>query len=326
MNPELSPAPVRILIIDDSPSAIRILSQIISGLGVVHFATGPEDGLRMAAELRPDLILLDVEMPSMNGYELCRVLKADAELSESPVIFVTSHRDSSHEVEGLEAGAVDFLSKPLHEAIVRARVKTHITLKRHTDALHRLATRDALTGVYNRGAFDNQIEDECRRHQRNGASLGLALIDIDHFKGYNDLYGHIQGDSCLVAIAHQLQAVARRPGENVARYGGEEFVVILPNTDLEGAQIFGERLCEAVRILCIEHGACDYEGIATISVGVAAGKPTGQLCGRRLVAMADKALYRAKSTGRNRVCVATNADGNAVEGLDCIVRHNGTRA
>lgn len=302
---EISDAPreTRILIIDDSPSSIRLVSHFVRDMAHVHFATDGESGVRMARDLLPDLILLDMEMPGLDGLETCRLIKACKELHDVPVIFVTAHDGADHEVACLSAGAQDFIAKPLAEPVVRARVRTHLTFKHQRDLLQQQAMRDGLTGIYNRRAFDERLALEFRRHRRNPASLGLAILDIDYFKAFNDLYGHQAGDACLCQVAHTVEACARRPGEMAARYGGEEFVVILPNSGVSEAVQFAEYVLEQVRALRLPHEAAQA-GIVTVSIGVAAVRPSGEDSTERFLASADAALYRAKTAGRNRVCVA----------------------
>jgi PleD family two-component response regulator len=191
----------QILIIDDSIEVIRSLSALLSDKAEILFATSPEKGIYIANKIRPDLILLDVEMPLMDGFEVCRRLKSDPITCDSVVIFVTGHSNSEHEVAALHAGAIDFLSKPLVPAVVRARVQTHLSLIEKTKLLTRLAKYDGLTGIYNRRYFDTQLSEELRRHQRQSISLGLAIVDIDHFKDYNDGYGHLRGDRWWRATA-----------------------------------------------------------------------------------------------------------------------------
>lgn len=291
----------RILIIDDMASNIRVLSHILHEQAEIFFATSGAAGIAMAREKMPDLILLDVEMPGINGYEVCQQLKADLSLAQSPIIFVTGHTSIQNEIRALEAGGVDFITKPLNPPVVSARVKTHLTLKRQSDILRAQANLDGLTGIYNRRSFDQKLAEECRRHRRYGVPLALAMIDVDHFKLFNDLYGHQEGDNCLQQVAATIQSCAKRPGEMAARYGGEEFAVIMPASDLESALKFGEMLCDRVRQLAIPHQGSAAYGIVTVSVGVASLQPRDDEAQQHLITTADMALYMAKSAGRNRV-------------------------
>jgi diguanylate cyclase (GGDEF)-like protein len=261
-------------------------------------------GLELAAQSAPDLILLDVMMPDMDGYETCRRLKADPLTRDIPVIFVTALNNAEDEAFGLEVGAVDFISKPLNSAVVRARVRTHLTLKYQADLLRSMAFLDGLTGIANRRQFEEALQREWRACLRTGTSLALAMIDIDHFKSFNDTCGHVAGDACLRAVAGILHNDMSRPHDLIARYGGEEFACLLPDTDLEGARVKAEQLRHAVQSLGIPHEASGTAPVVTISVGLETFIPTDELTPERLVAAADAQLYKAKHAGRNRVCCA----------------------
>lgn len=293
-----------ILLIDDSPDSIRLLSGFVRDLARVIFATSGAAGIALARSRHPDLILLDVEMPGLDGYQVCRQLKDDPQTQRASVLFVTSHHSSFHEVAAFDAGAVDFLSKPLTPAVVRARVQTHLTLKRQSDTLQRLAMLDGLTGIHNRAYLDEQLDLEWRRHQRQQMALGFALVDIDHFKLFNDHYGHQEGDLCLRRVAQTLAASSRRPGEFTARYGGEEFALLLPGLTGGALQRTGDRLCEQIRQLDIPHGRSLTAPVVSVSIGLASVMPTRDALPTLLVGLADKALYQAKLAGRNRAVVA----------------------
>lgn len=289
-----------ILIIDDDIQLIRLLSQIVKDFGRVLFATSGEEGIAIAKEHKPDLILLDVGMASMDGYEVCRRIKEDEITSHIAIIFVTANSGMENEVACFDAGAVDFISKPLNPPVVQARVRTHLRLIRDSAALEMLAQHDALTGLYNRGYFDKAIEAEYKRLQRHQLPLGIALIDIDHFKNYNDTYGHIAGDAALKAVAEALQQATKRPGELVARYGGEEFVALLPQVDEAILTQYGQMICEAVLALRLPHKASATAEFITISVGLSLGVPAMFSSAKELTEHADRALYLAKEQGRNQ--------------------------
>ncbi|MFC5697998.1 diguanylate cyclase domain-containing protein [Pseudomonas sp. GCM10022186] len=303
--PELHAEANLILIIDDSADTIRLLSGMLKDQGQILFATSGEMGIELAQSRQPALILLDVEMTGMNGYEVCAALKADPATRDCAIIIVTAHTGMGSEIRALEAGAVDFITKPFNPPVVRARVQTHLRLQQQTSMMRQLANRDGLTGLYNRRCFDEVLTQEFERHRRQHLPLALALIDIDHFKAYNDHYGHPQGDVCLQRVATAIDTVARRPGELVARYGGEEFVIILPHSDAHGARKYGEQLCEVVRNLQLAHQASETAAMVTISVGVASLVPTVESTTLQLIALADQALYQAKVAGRNRAIVST---------------------
>ncbi|APC19143.1 hypothetical protein BLL42_00320 [Pseudomonas frederiksbergensis] len=294
-----------ILIVDDSVDTIRLLSGMLKDQGQILFATSGETGIRLAQERQPQLILLDVEMPGMSGYEVCAALKGDPSTSGCAVIVITAHTGVDSEVAALASGAVDYITKPFNPPVVRARVQTHLRLQQHNQLLLQLANRDGLTGLYNRRFFDEALAVEFERHRRQKMPLGLILIDIDHFKAYNDHYGHQGGDECLKRVSAAIGATTRRPGEVVARYGGEEFVVILPHTGTDDLQKHGEWICKQVRSLNLEHQSSATASSVTISAGLACIVPNQSDSMQQLIAAADQALYQAKSTGRNRAVMGT---------------------
>ena len=300
-EPERKP---RLLVVDDQPTNIQVLYRVFADDCQVFMATSGAQALATARLEAPDVILLDVMMPEMDGYEVCRQLKQDSATRDIPVLFVTAHHEAQEETRGLEMGAVDFITKPINPAVVRARVRTHLTLKRQTDVLKHLVFIDALTHTFNRRYLDEHLSDEWGRAQRTGQPLGLLLADVDFFKQYNDLYGHQRGDEALRLVAQALQQAALRPGDVVCRYGGEEFAVLLPDTDLEGALKVAQRMKKAVRDIAVAHSASRVADVLTISAGVAVRTPTSQGDVQALVALADAQLYRAKTQGRAQVCAA----------------------
>ncbi|WP_043634647.1 GGDEF domain-containing protein [Chromobacterium haemolyticum] len=293
-----------ILIIDDSVTNIKIMSSLLADKAPIIFAMTGRAGIDAARRHQPLLILLDVEMPEVNGYEVCRRLKEDASTVDIPIIFVTSHQDAQHEIQALEAGAVDFISRPLNFPIVRARVHTHLTLKKQADLLKQLANCDGLTQLYNRRYFDKQLEVEWLRHLRQRQSLGLAMIDVDDFKKYNDTYGHLEGDACLQRVAQGLLSSTQRSGELVTRYGGEEFAVVLPGTDEAQACQYGEWICHKIRSLAIPHEGITSRRVVAVSVGIATCIPSKHESPSHLVKQADVALYQAKQGGRDNYSLA----------------------
>ena len=293
-----------ILIIDDSPHVIRLLTALVGGQAVVHFAKNGTEGIMMAKKLLPAVILLDIDMPGMNGLDVCRELKKDPDTQDSAILVVTGHNNDTMEIAALEAGAVDFIGKPVNGPIVQARVQTHLTLQKQAAMLRQLAHHDGLTDLFNRRYFDESLEAECRRHRRQNQTLGLAFVDIDNFKLYNDHYGHLLGDDALKLVANALQRAARRPGEVVARYGGEEFAMILPNVSKDDLMVFGLRLCEHVRQLVIPHDYCTSASVVTISVGLTCQIPSALDAPNQLMKAADGALYSAKAAGRDRAVMS----------------------
>ncbi|KAA0982652.1 diguanylate cyclase [Pseudomonas sp. ANT_J12] len=292
----------KLLIVDDQPTNIRVLHELFREDCDVFMATSGEQAIGLCRLQLPDLILLDVVMEGIDGHEVCRRLKADPATQGIPIIFITAQQQESDEVSGLELGAVDFISKPINPTIVRARVRTHLTLKLQNDLLRSMALMDGLTGVANRRKFDEDILADWRQCYRERKPLSLVLVDVDFFKRYNDQYGHQAGDGCLKSVAHELSLTVRRPYDLVARYGGEEFACVLPNTNLAGAVEMAERMQERIRALGIEHSASDVNSVVTVSLGVATVTPTGDLTISALIEAADKQLYRAKIAGRARVC------------------------
>ncbi|RYY84855.1 MAG: diguanylate cyclase, partial [Comamonadaceae bacterium] len=225
----------RVLVVDDHDINVRLLQATLDAEHDVQVATDGEQALAACRLQAPDLVLLDVMMPGMDGFEVCRRLKADAATRDIPVIFITALGDEQAETKGLGAGAVDFISKPIRPRVVRARVHTHLTVKRQADLLRSLVYVDGLTGLCNRRSFDESLARECGRATRAGSPLSVALVDVDLFKRYNDHYGHQAGDDCLRRVADAMASCLQRPGDVCARYGGEEFAWVLPDTDLEGA-------------------------------------------------------------------------------------------
>lgn len=321
--------PQQILIVDDDSDSIRALSRILAGIGKLRFATTGEDALASIRALQPDLVLLDAQMPGINGFQVCEAMKAYPVLAAVPVILVTSHGGAAFKEEVLRAGAVDFICKPGHPALVRARVMAQLGFKRRSDALRVVSATDLLTGAANRRRFDELLDGEFRSAQRHGRPLALLLIDLDEFKRYNDLYGHPAGDTCLRRVADAVAAARQRGGDVLARYGGEAFALVLPDTGRTGAEHVAPRVLDRVAALAIPHEASSVALQVTVSIGigiydhhsaawiddrrasdVAAPAPSdaGIACGRLLRA-ADRALYAAKAGGRARLLgIAAAAD------------------
>ena len=294
----------KLLLVDDQPINIQVMYQAFAGDYQVFMATSGAQALAICQENPPDLVLLDVVMPGMDGFEVCTRLKAEEATRHIPVIFVTAHSDQAQETHGLSLGAVDFIAKPINPAVVRARVKTHLTLKFQSDLLRKLVFLDGLTGVFNRRYFDQQLGMEWGRSARSGAALSLIILDVDCFKPYNDRYGHQAGDDCLRLLANTLKSALKRPADLVARYGGEEFVCVLPDTPFDDAMAIAQELESKVRQLQLQHESSTVAKWVTISLGVASRgegtqTPDG---GQALLKLADAQLYEAKQTGRGRAC------------------------
>ncbi|MBF0549772.1 MAG: PleD family two-component system response regulator [Deltaproteobacteria bacterium] len=291
----------KILIVDDEPADVRVIYELLRNDYEVFFAVTGEKALAMAESEQIDLILLDIMMPGMDGYEICRRLKGAHRTKDIPVIFITAKITEKDEVRGFDLGAVDYITKPISPTIVRARVKSHIQLKLYRDILENLSATDGLTGIPNRRRFDEFLEAEWRRSVRSGSYLSMLMIDIDFFKPYNDHYGHLAGDECLKQIGRALTKTVKRSADLMARYGGEEFACILPETNSVGATVVGGKLRDRVATLGIIHEYSSIAGHVTISLGVATMIPLINLLPMSLVRAADELLYQAKRNGRNRL-------------------------
>ena len=300
--PMAHPSRPKLLVVDDQPINIQVLHQAFAADCQVFMATTGEQALQVCRDKQPDLVLLDVVMPGMDGFEVCRQLKADPTLRHIPVIFVTAHDDAEQETMGLDLGAVDFIAKPVNPKVVQARVRTQLTLKFQADLLRQLVFLDGLTGVYNRRYFDQQLALEWARSARAGTPLSLILLDIDFFKRYNDFHGHQAGDDCIKQVAATLKGSLRRPADLVARYGGEEFACILPETAFDDAMDLAKQLQQHVRDLGIAHAGSDVAPVVTVSLGVAAREGAINGSASELLGLADAQLYLAKSGGRARSC------------------------
>ena len=294
----------KLLVVDDQPINIQVMHQVFGGDYQVFMATSGPQALAICKANPPDLVLLDIVMPGMDGFEVCSSLKADDATCNIPVIFVTAHTDAAQETHGLGLGAVDFIAKPVNPAVVRARVKTQLTLKFQSDLLRKLVFLDGLSGVYNRRYFDQQLGIEWARSTRSSFPLSAIMIDVDHFKLFNDRYGHQTGDDCLRQIAVALKVCLKRPGDLVARYGGEEFACILPDTPFDDAMCLANDLERKVRALAIPHESSSVAKVITVSVGVATRTVDSADDAAALVGLADSQLYNAKQSGRGRVCGA----------------------
>jgi diguanylate cyclase (GGDEF)-like protein len=321
---------VRILVVDDSPDSRALLQLALREAGYtdVRLAGSAAEafsvlGLGGAAPSRPpvDLVLMDVQMPGMDGLEACRRIQADDGLRDVPVIVVTAETEDETLQAAFAAGAVDYITKPLRTPELIARTRSVLRLKEEMDRrkdrearlidltreleraneeLSRLSFVDGLTGITNRRGFDDYLAREWKRATRTGASLGLILVDVDHFKAFNDRYGHLAGDDCLKQVAQTLAANTRRPADLAARYGGEEFAVVLPDTDALEATFVAESLRAGVEALHVRHEASSTSDHVTISLGVAACVPAPGDSTQSLLDAADQALYAAKRRGRNQ--------------------------
>ena len=299
--PHLTLANASILIVDDERLNRSTLAELLQPYYQVLLAKNGSTALEIARNERMSLalILLDVSMPGMNGYEVLQALRADESTAHIPVIFITGQSDEAAEEYGLRLGAADYVSKPIRPAVLLARVKNQVDLFLRKRELEKLALADGLTGLANRRHFDQFLQSSLRRSQRSGEHLGVALIDIDHFKQFNDYYGHLQGDDALRSVAHTMRQHAQRAGDLAARYGGEEFAFIC----LGDAQTLPQAMDgfrQAVHDLAIPHIGTPARQL-TISAGVVVCSPQRSITQAELLALADQLLYQAKTAGRNRM-------------------------
>jgi diguanylate cyclase (GGDEF)-like protein len=290
----------RILVADDERINLLALSSALDGEFDVVEARDGGDVLERAAAGDIDLILLDVVMPGLDGFQVCRLLKSNPSTATIPVIFVTGLDDSAEENQGFSAGAVDYITKPIRAATLRARVRAHVELKRSRDLFEQLATVDPLTGVANRRRFDAAIAEEWRRCRRAGRWLSLAIVDVDRFKQFNDRYGHQAGDGCLQAIAASLVSNVRRAGELVARYGGEEFGLILPDVDTAMMHGLVRTLVNSTTTGGGDMVSTPSREPVTVSVGAITVVPSRNEGETTALAATDALLYEAKAGGRAR--------------------------
>ncbi|HNX94279.1 MAG TPA: diguanylate cyclase [Holophaga sp.] len=295
------PEAALVLVIDDSRTSRAILKATLSQEHRVITAASGEEGLEMAIEHQPDLILLDLVMPGLDGFAVCARIKSDPRIEETPVLFLSALGGEADETLALESGAIDFITKPISPVIVAARVRNHLELKRSRDVLRNLAQRDGLTGIANRRHFDQQMASEWQRTHRRGLPIAVVMGDVDFFKRYNDAYGHAAGDECLKAVAACFKGAMQRPGDLAARYGGEEFVCLLPETDLPGALEVAVRIQECVLASQIPHAHSSAAPVVTVSLGVASTRPIEGGSAAELLVAADLKLYQAKERGRNQV-------------------------
>lgn len=308
-------APARLLIVDDQPANIRVMAEALQGRYELFFATTGAKALELVKQGEIDLALLDVVLPDLDGFEVCRRLKADEATRGVPVIFVTAKEEENQEALGFEVGGVDYITKPIRPSILRARVNTHLSLKAARDKIEQMAMLDPLTGIANRRRFDNGLAYEWNRAVRGLQWVSIAFVDVDYFKRYNDTYGHSKGDECLQAVAGALSNAARRPSDLVARYGGEEFAMVLPDTDATGMRLLMRATLGRLRELRLEHAASDASPFVSVSVGAVSLIPSPRQTAAEIIAMADELLYEVKKEGRNH-CLHLNAANGKKQRID----------
>jgi diguanylate cyclase (GGDEF)-like protein len=292
----------RLLVVDDQPANVQVLYRLFAADHQVFMATSGEQALKVCAEREPDLVLLDVVMPGMDGYQVCALLRADPVTRNIPVIFVTGEQDEEAETRALDVGAVDFITKPVNPRVVKARVRTHLQLKAQSDLLREWVYLDGLTRIANRRYFEERAAAEWARAVRQGLPLSALMIDVDHFKAFNDTHGHPAGDEALQRVAAELKSVLKRPTDLLARYGGEEFVCLLPDTDLEGALALADQMRTHLHGVAIPHAAPPGGPLLTVSIGACVKPPDVVGSVTALLREADAQLYVAKSRGRDQAC------------------------
>ena len=291
----------KVLVADDDAINRQVLGELLKPEYTVLLAKNGEQALDLAARHAPDLILLDVVMPDMDGYEVLGRLRADPQTEHISVIFISGLDRPEDEANGLNMGASDYIAKPFNATVVTARVALHLQVVRQRRMLERLANIDGLTELANRRRFDEVFAAEWQRARAGARPLSLALLDIDCFKQYNDQYGHPAGDRVLRSVARSAASFMRRPTDLAARYGGEELVMLMPDTDAAQAQHLVGCIRQAILELTIAHGASQVAPVLTVSVGGATLRDFDAETAPELLQAVDQQLYRAKHAGRNRV-------------------------
>lgn len=297
-----------LMVVDDYQSNLQAMNALFEFQYHMVLQDNANDAINYATQHDVDLILLDVDMPVMDGYEACTAFKSNHMTSHIPIIFVTAADSSDDEAKGLLLGAVDYVVKPVNLTILRARVRNHMELIYYRKQLEILSCVDGLTGASNRRQLDTMLLQHYASTIRFGHCLTMLMIDIDDFKAYNDTYGHVKGDQCLKTIAHTIISVRRRETDIVGRYGGEEFAVILPDTDAAGGLVVANMVLKRIQQLKIEHAGSSSHKIVTVSIGLAVFEAKHQdhqdVTLEALVEQADQQLYKAKHSGKN--CVSYN--------------------
>jgi diguanylate cyclase (GGDEF)-like protein len=295
----------RLLIVDDLPSNVALLADALGDDYELYFATSGEEAVARATTKRVDLILLDIMMPEVDGYEVCRLLKLDPALAEVPVIFVTAKTGPDDELKGFAVGAVDYITKPISPPIVRARVRTHVALKSARDQLRALTRQDGLTGIPNRPTFEATLARELRRARLEGGRMAVLVLGLDHFGAYNALHGHLAGDRALQQVAAALTAGAReRPLDLVARFSGDRFGVICPDTAGDTAEAVARDRLERVAALQLRGPVAGPTHLTASIGGLAIGPPWAQApSAAELLTRAEGLLASAKDAGRNQLWI-----------------------
>jgi diguanylate cyclase (GGDEF)-like protein len=306
---------MNILVVDDSPTIRAALRSLLERMGhTVVEANDGKEALQMYRKDRPGLVLIDVVMPVMDGYEAARHMRETSAEEWVPIIFLSSKEADQDLNRAIEAGGDDYLVKPVSFVVLNAKIRAlqrlesmrakQLEMSRDLATanreLEKLSRQDGLTGIANRRYFDSYLITEVRRGAREGQPLSLILSDVDHFKAFNDCYGHQAGDDCLRRVAAALTSAGRRPADLAARYGGEEFAIVLPGTALEGAVDVAKAVSRVIGGLAIPHARSAVDKSVTLSQGIVSLVPQKETTSEDLVQHADQALYQAKQQGRNR--------------------------
>ena len=293
-----------ILVVDDMTTTLLLLHDLLKDTYEVKIAKSGTKALEILESPNDiDLILLDIEMPDINGYDVCKRIKNNETIKNIPIIFITGRTSQEDEEYGLNLGAIDYITKPFNKAIVKLRIKNYLDLKIKNDMLEKLSMYDGLTNIRNRRFFDETFEKTFNEIKRDKKSLAVLMIDIDFFKPYNDNYGHGQGDETLRKVAKALEKTIKRASDFVARYGGEEFVILLKDINKDGVEAVANNLLNAVRELKITHEFSTIENSLTISIGTSIYNTSSDITKLELLLKADEPLYRVKNSGRNNFAI-----------------------
>ena len=293
-----------ILVVDDMTTTLLLLHDLLKDTYEVKIAKSGTKALEILESPNDiDLILLDIEMPDINGYDVCKRIKNNETIKNIPIIFITGRTSQEDEEYGLNLGAIDYITKPFNKAIVKLRIKNYLNLKIKNDMLEKLSMYDGLTNIRNRRFFDETFEKTFNEIKRDKKSLAVLMIDIDFFKPYNDNYGHGQGDETLRKVAKALEKTIKRPSDFVARYGGEEFVILLKDINKDGVEAVANNLLNAVRELKITHEFSKIENYVTISIGASFYNSNSDITKLELLLKADETLYEVKNGGRNNFAI-----------------------
>ena len=293
-----------ILVVDDMTTTLLLLHDLLKDTYEVKIAKSGTKALEILESPNDiDLILLDIEMPDINGYDVCKRIKNNETIKNIPIIFITGRTSQEDEEHGLNLGAIDYITKPFNKAIVKLRIKNYLNLKIKNDMLEKLSMYDGLTNIRNRRYFDETFEKTFNEIKRDKKSLAVLMIDIDFFKPYNDNYGHGQGDETLRKVAKALEKTIKRASDFVARYGGEEFVILLKDINKDGVEAVANNLLNAVRELKITHEFSKIENYVTVSIGVSYYNSSSDITKLELLLKADETLYNVKNSGRNNFAI-----------------------